>query len=151
LFKYFESYCEIKSKASTDHKLKQCGSFDDNEFVIYTNARLESKSTLQRADSEPVSILSCRKKLGKFITLDKNYDCDIFGYFEELTECTLQRKLFENMRYTLLKKAGFSLQYSRVKSWTLMHCWATHIVIFIICLQDIYSRNMKDYKEESVL
>ena len=64
LLKYFESYCEIKSKASTDHKLKQCGSFDDSEFVIYTNARLESKSPLQRADSEPISILSYRKNWG---------------------------------------------------------------------------------------
>jgi len=64
LLKYFESYCEVKSKASTDHKLKQCGSFDDSEFVIYTNARLESKSALQRVDSEPISILSYRKNWG---------------------------------------------------------------------------------------
>jgi len=102
LFKYFESYCEIKSKASTDPKLKHCGPFDDNEFVINTNARLETKSNLQVTESEPVSILSYRKYYGNCITLDNNYDSDIFGYFEELTECTLQRKLFETMRYTLM-------------------------------------------------
>jgi len=48
--------------------------------------------------------------------LDKKYDSDIFGFYAELTECTLQRKLFENMRYTLMKKEGFSSQESTVKS-----------------------------------
>jgi len=43
------------------------------------------------------------------------------------------------MRYKLMKKEGFSLQCSIVKSWPMMQCWATHIVIFIIRLQDIYS------------
>jgi len=36
LFKYFGSYCQIKSNAATDHNLKQCGPFDDFEFVIYS-------------------------------------------------------------------------------------------------------------------
>lgn len=43
----------------------------------------------------------------KYITLDKKYDSDIFGFSADLTECTLQRKLFENMRYTVIKKEGF--------------------------------------------
>jgi hypothetical protein len=98
--KYFESYCEIKSKASTDPKLEHCGPFDDYEFVLYTNARMESKSTLQGADSEPICILSYRKNCGNYITLDKNYGSDIFGFVEKLTKYTLQRKLFEYMRST---------------------------------------------------
>jgi hypothetical protein len=58
--------------------------------------------------------------------------------------CTLQRKVFENMRYTLMKKEGFSLQYSAVKNWPMMQRWATHYIeIFLIRLQDIYSRNLR--------
>jgi len=58
LFKYFESYCAIKSNASTDPNLKHCGPFDDHEFAIYINARMESKCPLQGGDPEPISILS---------------------------------------------------------------------------------------------
>ena len=51
-----------------------------------------------------------------------------------------------------MKKEGFSSKQSIVKSWPMMQCWATHyVVIFIIRSQDIYSRNMKDCNEESVL
>ena len=70
LFKYFESYCEIRSKASTDPKLKHCGPFDEYEFVIYTNARIEDSSALQGGDSDPVSILSSVKGNWKCITFD---------------------------------------------------------------------------------
>jgi len=64
LFKSFESYCAIKCNASTDHKLKHCGPFDDYEFVIYTNARMESKCPLQGGHSEPISVLSYGKTAG---------------------------------------------------------------------------------------
>jgi hypothetical protein len=64
LFKYFESYSAIKSKACTDPNLKHCGPFDDYEFAIYTSARMESKCPLQGEDSEPISILSYRKTAG---------------------------------------------------------------------------------------
>jgi hypothetical protein len=84
LFKYFESYCEIKSKASTDPKLKHCGPFDDFEFVIYTNARMEGNSDLQGKDSDPVSILSSVKDNWKYITFDETHEKDIFVFFEEL-------------------------------------------------------------------
>jgi len=55
LFKYLGSYCQIKSNVSTDHNLKQCGPFDDYEFVIYTNARMEGNSVL-RGETNPGSI-----------------------------------------------------------------------------------------------
>jgi len=56
LFKYFVSYCHIK--ASAERNLKQFDPFDDSEFVIYTNATMESNSALQGGHSDPVSILS---------------------------------------------------------------------------------------------
>jgi hypothetical protein len=35
LFKYFESYCNIKSDVSTHENLKHSGQFDGFDFVIY--------------------------------------------------------------------------------------------------------------------
>jgi len=87
LFKYFNSYCQIKAKASTDHNLKQYGPSDEFEFVIYTNARMEGKSVLLGKDSYPVSILSSVKDNRKYITFDESRDKDIFVFFEELTRC----------------------------------------------------------------
>ena len=84
LFKYFESYCEIKSKAPKDRNLKQCGPFDDFEFVIYTNARMEGNYALQGKDSDPVSMLSSVKDNWQYITFDETHDKDIFVFFEEL-------------------------------------------------------------------
>jgi len=56
------------------------------------------------------------------------------------------------MRYKLMKKEGFSSQDSTVKSRLMMQCSDTRYTVnFIIRLQDIYSRNMKDCKEESFL
>jgi len=56
------------------------------------------------------------------------------------------------MRYTLMKKEGFSSQESTVKSRLMMQCSDTHYIVnFITRSQVIYSRNMKDCKEESVL
>lgn len=75
-----------------------------------------------------------------------------FGFCAELTECTLQRKLFENMRYTLMKKEGFSPQERTVKSRLTVQCSDTHYIVnFIMRSQVIYSQNIKDCKEESVL
>jgi hypothetical protein len=84
LFKYYESYCEIKSKASTDPKLIHCGPFGEYDFVIDTNVRMESKSPLQGADSEPISILSYRNNCGKYITWDNNYDSEFFSFLRNL-------------------------------------------------------------------
>jgi len=84
LLKYFNSFCEIKNKVATDRNLKQCGPFGNFEFVIYTNLKLESKSLLQRGDSDPLSILSSGTDEGKYITFDETRDKDIFGFFEEL-------------------------------------------------------------------
>ena len=86
LLKYFKSFCEIKNNAATDCNLKQCGPFDDFEFVIYTNERMESKSPLQGGDSDPVSILSSGIDCGNYITFVENIDTDIFGFFEELSQ-----------------------------------------------------------------
>ena len=55
LFKYFESYCQIKSKVYTDPKLKNCGPFDVFEFVIYTSARMGINSALQAGHSDPLN------------------------------------------------------------------------------------------------
>ena len=68
LFKYFESYCQIKSKASTDHNLKHCGPFNDFEFVIYTNGRLAINSAPQGEGFDPLSILSSDTDCGKLLT-----------------------------------------------------------------------------------
>lgn len=84
--------------------------------------------------------------------MDKKFESDIFGFCAELTECTLQRKLFEKMHYTLMKKEGFSPPESTVKSRLMVQCSDTHHTVnFIICSQVICIRNMKDCKEESVL
>ena len=85
LFKYFESYCQIKSKASADRNLKQCGHFVDFEFVIYTNAKMESNSPLQGGDSDPINLLSSGANEGKYITFDEHRDTDIFKFFEDLS------------------------------------------------------------------
>jgi len=92
LFKYFKSFCEIKNNAATDRNLKQCGPLDDFEFVIYTNQKLENKTSPQKsesppqlADSDPLSILSSGTDKGKYITFDETRDKDIFGFFEELS------------------------------------------------------------------
>jgi len=85
LLKYFKSYCEIKNNVLTDGNLKHCGPFDDFEFVIYTNGKIESKSTLQGGDSDPLSILSSGTDCEKYITFDETRDKDIFGFFEELS------------------------------------------------------------------
>jgi len=86
LFKYFESYCQIKIKVTKDRNLKQCAPFDDFEFVIYTNARVEGNCTLQGGDSDPVSLLSSGPNYGKYKTFDKNFDTKILNFFNELTE-----------------------------------------------------------------
>ena len=85
LFKYFDSYCQIKSEASTDPNLKHCGPFDEFEFVIYTNARVEGDHNFQGEKSDPVSILSSVNDNWKYITFDETVDKDIFGFFEELS------------------------------------------------------------------
>jgi hypothetical protein len=85
LFKYYDSYCQIKSKASTDPKLIQCGPFDDFEFVIYTSASMEGSYTLRGEMSDPVSILSSAGSNWKYITFDEINDRDILGFFEELS------------------------------------------------------------------
>ena len=87
LFKYFESYCQIKSKASTDRNLKQCGPFDEFEFVIYTNARMEGNYSLRGEKSDPVSIIHSGKSIGKCITFDETVDRDIFECFEDVARC----------------------------------------------------------------
>ena len=64
----------------------------------------------------------------------------------------ITNKIIWNMRYTLMKKEGFWSQESTVKSRLMMQCSDTHYIAnCIIRSQDIYSRNMKDCKEESVL
>jgi len=102
LFKYFMSFCVIKKKAATDRNLKQCGPFIDFEFVIYTNAKIENKSTLQGGDSDPLSILSSGTDYGKYIAFDKDNDKDIFGFFEDLSR---YHKLFIELD-SLLKNGG---------------------------------------------
>ena len=85
LFKYFESYCQIKSKASTDHNLQHCGPFDDYEFVIYTNARMERNSNVEGFDRSPVSILSSRPYYEGYTAFDETDDREVFGFFTELS------------------------------------------------------------------
>jgi hypothetical protein len=100
LLQYFKSFCEIKNKAATDPNLKQCGPFDDFEFVIYTNRKIGSKSpqqgnsdpfefvihingnisvqALQGEDSGPLSILSSATDKGKYITFE--FSDELSGY-----------------------------------------------------------------------
>ena len=85
LLKYFQSYCQIKSKASTHPNLKHCGSFDDFEFVIYTNGGMGNNSALQD-DSGPLSILSSGTDCRKYITFDKVVDKEMLTFFKELSE-----------------------------------------------------------------
>jgi ankyrin repeat protein len=85
LFKYFESYCQIKTKLFTDRNLQHCGPFDDFEFVIYTNARMERNSDIERLGSSPVSILSSRPYYEGYIAFDETGDRDVFAFFKELS------------------------------------------------------------------
>ena len=85
LFKYFESYCQIKSKASTDHNLQKCGPFDDFEFVIYTNARMERNSNVEGLDRSPVGILSSRPNYEGCVAFDETVDREVFAFFTELS------------------------------------------------------------------
>jgi hypothetical protein len=86
LLKYFESYCQIKSKACTHQNLKHCGPFDDFKFVIYTNAKMESNPALQVEDSGPLNILSSGTNCGKNITFVEAVDTQVFKFFEELSK-----------------------------------------------------------------
>jgi hypothetical protein len=92
LFKYFQSYCEIKKNAATNPNLKKCGLFDDFEFVIYTNGSMKSNSQLQGGISDPLSILSSEEDSGKYLTFNKNQDKDIFEFFEKIS------KVYEGIR-----------------------------------------------------
>jgi hypothetical protein len=87
LLECFKSYSEIKNNAATDPNLKQCGRFDDFEFVIYTNGKMEGVSPFQFGDSDPLGILSSRTDYGNYVTFDETRDKDIFGFFEELSRC----------------------------------------------------------------
>jgi hypothetical protein len=69
-----------------DHNLKFCGSFDNFEFIIYTNARLGADFVVKGADTNPVNILSSGKNLGEYVTFDENCNSDIFAFFEELLQ-----------------------------------------------------------------
>ena len=84
LLKYYKSFCEIRNNAATDRNLKKCGPFCDFEFVIYTNAKMESKFPLQGGHSDPLSILSSGTEYGKYITFDETIDKDIFEFYEGL-------------------------------------------------------------------
>jgi hypothetical protein len=86
LFKYFKSYCKIKREAFKDHNLKLCGSFDNFEFIIYTNAKLGAGFVVKGADTNPVNILSSGKNLDEYVTFDENCNSDIFDFFEELLQ-----------------------------------------------------------------
>jgi len=121
LFKYFGSYCEIKGKASTDRNLKQCGPFDDFEFVIYTNARMEGNSALLGGDCDPVSILSSGTNCRKYITFDETVDTDILEFFNELSryaegilqlECLMKREKLK-VRQIEEKIKDFRLTFTR--------------------------------------
>jgi hypothetical protein len=81
LIKYFESYCQIKRKASDDRNLKLCGLFVDFEFIIYTNARLKCDCVVEGVDINLVSILSSGPDHGECITFDEACDTDIFDFF----------------------------------------------------------------------
>jgi hypothetical protein len=66
LLKYFKSYCEIKRNAATNRNLKQCGKFVDFEFVIYTNQKMESNSTVQGEECDLLSMLSSGTDYGMY-------------------------------------------------------------------------------------
>jgi ankyrin repeat protein len=84
LFKYFESYCQIKSEASTDSSLRQFGPFDDFEFIIYTNERMECNSAREEGEIDPLNILSSRSNDKNYITFHETCDRDVFEFFQEL-------------------------------------------------------------------
>jgi hypothetical protein len=86
LLKYFKSYCEIKNNAATHPNLKECAPFDDFEFVIYTNQKMESNSPLKGGESDPLNIMCSGTDYGKYVAFDKNCDNDIFEFFKELSE-----------------------------------------------------------------
>jgi hypothetical protein len=88
LLKYFGSYCQIKREVCTHHNLKLCGSFENFEFIIYTNARLDSQQSEVNdngVDTNLASILSSRPNNGLYTSFDENRDKDIFDFFEELS------------------------------------------------------------------
>jgi hypothetical protein len=85
LFKYCDSYCKIKTKVSTYDSLIQSGPFDDIEFVIYTNARMEGDYAFQGNQSDPVSILSSAEGNWNYVIFYETRDKVIFGFFEELS------------------------------------------------------------------
>jgi ankyrin repeat protein len=85
LLKYFTSYCQIERESCIEGNLKFCGPFSTFEFIIYTNARMKSNSSLQGGDSDPLSILSSGLNYGKYITFDETYDRDIYEFFKGLS------------------------------------------------------------------
>ena len=86
LFKYFSSYCQIKIETPIKRNLKQCGSFSNFEFIIYTNESMEGNFVVQE-DTDLVSIFRSGKNIGKCMTFDETVDRDVFECFEEVASC----------------------------------------------------------------
>jgi hypothetical protein len=86
LLKYFESFCHIKSNSSTHENLKHCGPFDDFQFVIYTNAKIEMNSDSQAEYSDPLNIFCSGTNCGMCITFNGAADKNVFKFFEKLSK-----------------------------------------------------------------
>jgi hypothetical protein len=57
----------------------------DFEFIIYTNAQLESDCVVGGVNTNPVSILSSGPNQMKYITFDGKSVKDIFYFFKDLS------------------------------------------------------------------
>ncbi|XP_021941586.1 uncharacterized protein LOC110840682 isoform X2 [Zootermopsis nevadensis] len=118
LLKYFASYCQIKRNVSKDSNLKMYGSFVDFEFIIYTNARLNSKR-VHGDDSGPLSILRSGPNNGKYVTFNERNDEDIFHFFKKLKQ---YYRLPPELKY--LETCDFSLDEEFLQKVKIFQCQA---------------------------
>jgi len=81
LLKHFESYCIMEVKSGEDKYVKSYGSFNNYEFILYTNATVICGAVVKLTDGDQLNILSSQS----YKTFSEKIDGDIFTYFEELS------------------------------------------------------------------
>jgi hypothetical protein len=71
----------MEVKSGEDKYVKSYGSFNNYEFILYTNATVICGAVVKLTDGDQLNILSSQS----YKTFSEKIDGDIFTYFEELS------------------------------------------------------------------
>jgi hypothetical protein len=100
---FFESYCLIRKNHGDI--LHSCGTFENFEFILYTNAEVECGRQVNFNETNRLSILSSGPGRGSYITFKR--DGYIRKYLKELKRC---KNLLLDQRQPSLFKESFSCE-----------------------------------------